>query len=177
MIERFIHILKTAETDLDYRQIEETLWLAQFLPAPKPEALPIEPPPPTPIAPPTPSDPASIEPAKKPPATPAAAEPAEKVFSSPASSAAKGKKLPASKIRVPAVAALPDALEITRALRPLARRAKSKREFVLDEERTVELSAKLNLVSPVFKPCHYPNLSTCACKSHQREPVDCSRPT
>ncbi len=31
MIERFINILKTTGIDLDYRQIEETLWLARLL--------------------------------------------------------------------------------------------------------------------------------------------------
>ena len=62
----------------------------------------------------------------------------------------EGKR--ASAIRVPGAAALPNELEISRALRPLARRWKSGRDLVLDEEETVQRSAETRFRYPVFKP-------------------------
>ncbi len=54
--------------------------------------------------------------------------------------------------RVPASTALPDRLEIGRALRPFMQRIDSRVEFTLDELRTAETSAEQRLLIPEFQP-------------------------
>ncbi|MCP4697649.1 MAG: hypothetical protein GY862_12475 [Gammaproteobacteria bacterium] len=55
-------------------------------------------------------------------------------------------------IRIPGGRALPHALAISRALRPLMRRISSPDQFVLDEEATVQQIARTDLWLPLFKP-------------------------
>ncbi|MFM6783252.1 MAG: formylglycine-generating enzyme family protein, partial [Dolichospermum sp.] len=52
----------------------------------------------------------------------------------------------------PAVAALPNALEIGRSLRPLMRKVPSRIKFVLDEENTAQQIAENDVWIPVLKP-------------------------
>ncbi|MBD2143800.1 formylglycine-generating enzyme family protein [Sphaerospermopsis sp. FACHB-1194] len=54
--------------------------------------------------------------------------------------------------KAPAVAALPNALEIGRSLRPLMRKVPSRIKFVLDEENTVQQIAENDVWIPVLKP-------------------------
>jgi formylglycine-generating enzyme required for sulfatase activity len=54
--------------------------------------------------------------------------------------------------KAPAVAALPNALEIGRSLRPLMRKVPSRIQFVLDEENTVQQIAENDVWIPVLKP-------------------------
>ncbi len=147
MIERFITILRRAEVDLDYRQIEEVLWLSGVLPksavkegAESPEA-PVE------VAEDRKRD---QQPFERPATRPQASDQTRDLYTS--SSAATGAQFSASRVRVPAASALPEALLISRALRPLSRRVKSKYHFMLDEDATVEQSARSRMITPVFTP-------------------------
>src|SRR6266542_3684718 len=147
MIERFITILRRAEGDLDYRQIEEVLWLSGVLPksavkegAESPEA-PVE------VAEDRKRD---QQPFERPATRPQASDQTRDLYTS--SSAATGAQFSASRVRVPAASALPEALLISRALRPLSRRVKSKYHFMLDEDATVEQSARSRMITPVFTP-------------------------
>lgn len=152
MIERFIQILKSSALDLDYRQIEEALWLSRHLPGPASEAAPVrEEPPRPPVVEkelPLPEKPQN-QPRSEPKTIPAP-EPSRKVF--PSSAETAGPRMPAAQIRVPAAAALPESLWIARALRPFSRRVDSRHVFTLDEEQTVEQSARSRLIMPVFRP-------------------------
>jgi len=65
------------------------------------------------------------------------------------------KSKPASSgvpFKSPAVAALPNALEIGRSLRPLMRKVPSRIKFVLDEENTAQQIAENDVWIPVLKP-------------------------
>ncbi len=65
------------------------------------------------------------------------------------------KSKPASSgvpFKAPAVAALPNALEIGRSLRPLMRKVPSRIKFVLDEENTAQQIAENDVWIPVLKP-------------------------
>ncbi|MFN9617300.1 MAG: SAV_2336 N-terminal domain-related protein, partial [Dolichospermum sp.] len=59
---------------------------------------------------------------------------------------------PGVPFKSPAVAALPNALEIGRSLRPLMRKVPSRIEFVLDEENTAQQIAENDVWIPVLKP-------------------------
>ncbi|MDB9490520.1 formylglycine-generating enzyme family protein [Dolichospermum circinale CS-534/05] len=59
---------------------------------------------------------------------------------------------PGVPFKSPAVAALPNALEIGRSLRPLMRKVPSRIKFVLDEENTVQQIAENDVWIPVLKP-------------------------
>ena len=59
---------------------------------------------------------------------------------------------PAVPIHVPAEAALPHSLELTRALRPLTRKVPSRTAFELDEEETVARLVDENVMVPVLRP-------------------------
>jgi len=61
-------------------------------------------------------------------------------------------ELPASPFRAPGVSPLPQALSLSRALRPLRRRIPSRRARVLDLEATVERIADRDLWQPVTRP-------------------------
>src|SRR6266511_3203662 len=131
MIERFITILRRAEDDLYFPQIEEVLWLSGVLPksavkegAESPEA-PVE------VAEDRKRD---QQPFERPATRPQASDQTRDLYTS--SSAATGAQFSASRVRVPAASALPEALLISRALRPLSRRVKSKYHFMLDEDAT-----------------------------------------
>lgn len=66
------------------------------------------------------------------------------------SAAADGRR--AVSVRVPAVAALPNALEISRALRPLNRRVPRPDTVVLAEEATSAVFGETKLILPVWRP-------------------------
>jgi formylglycine-generating enzyme required for sulfatase activity len=59
---------------------------------------------------------------------------------------------PGVPFKAPAVAALPNALEIARSLRPLMRKVPSRIKFVLDEENTAQQIAENDVWIPVLKP-------------------------
>ncbi|WP_236630533.1 formylglycine-generating enzyme family protein [Aphanizomenon flos-aquae] len=59
---------------------------------------------------------------------------------------------PGVPFKSPAVAALPNALEIGRSLRPLMRKVPSRIKFVLDEENTAQQIAENDVWIPVLKP-------------------------
>ncbi|MFJ7017278.1 FxSxx-COOH system tetratricopeptide repeat protein [Streptomyces sp. NPDC101117] len=61
-------------------------------------------------------------------------------------------RAPAVPIHVPAEAALPHSLELTRALRPLTRKVPSRTVFELDEEETVARLVDENVMVPVLRP-------------------------
>lgn len=160
MIENFISLLRQSDVHLDARELADLLWLGRVLPRHKSETDSITlpdvelPKPPTDTAPP----PASIgDSASPPPPLPSqTTAPSVSAKSDPslyASGMAVGKHgLPASQIRVPGATALPDALAISRALRPFARRYRAGRRLVLDEEATVQRTAETRFLHPVFRP-------------------------
>ncbi|MFF5038605.1 FxSxx-COOH system tetratricopeptide repeat protein [Streptomyces nigra] len=63
-----------------------------------------------------------------------------------------GTGVPAVPIHVPAEAALPHSLELTRALRPLTRKVPSQTAFELDEEETVARLVDEKVMVPVLRP-------------------------
>ncbi len=65
---------------------------------------------------------------------------------------AEDQQLPASPFRAPGVTPLPNALALSRALRPLRRRIPSRRARVLDLEATVQQIADKELWQPVTRP-------------------------
>lgn len=160
MIENFISLLRQSDVHLDARELADLLWLGRVLPRHKSETDSITlpdvelPEPPTNTAPP----PASIgDSASPPPPLPSqTTAPSVSAKSDPSlyvSGMDVGKQgLPASQIRVPGATALPDALAISRALRPFARRYRAGRRLVLDEEATVQRTAETRFLHPVFRP-------------------------
>ena len=150
MIERFITILLQAKIGLDYRQIEEVLWLSGVLPAPSVEEAPESPEPPKPPLEDADDRRREQQPPQSPETQPQAADETRDLYTP--STATTGAQFSASRVRVPAAAALPEALLISRALRPLSRRVKSKYLFTLDEDATVEQSARSRMITPVFTP-------------------------
>jgi Eukaryotic translation initiation factor eIF2A len=93
----------------------------------------------------TPQQPRPTPPADRP------QQPAESQTETFVRQAARPRSLAASAVRIPTAAALPRPLEIGRALRPFARPPKSKRNFVVDPERTAENSADAGILVPVMR--------------------------
>lgn len=158
--EQFIQLLRNAGIEADYRRIEEMLWLSRLMPVTETEEIETEAPPPDETRK-VPTDTATTdfggakpkpkEIAAKPPARarkPAASK--EQVYSNLGATGDEGA--PASKVRVPSPAALPDSLEIMRALRPFRRRVPSRQRFELDEEETVKRTAESGVLTPAYLP-------------------------
>ncbi len=163
MIERFVRALTRAGVKLDDRQIAECLWLARHLPAnpkadPAPRSAAASPAPvshghaeprlpvvtETPATPPAP-EPAPVEPASGTP------EAGGQLYTPPQDlPPARGRG--AIAVRVPAAAALPQALDVARSLRPLGRRRPSPRRVIFDEEETVRYVADGGPWAPRFRP-------------------------
>jgi formylglycine-generating enzyme required for sulfatase activity len=145
--------LQQAEIETDPLQLAEIAWLSLLLQAPEPSAA----------AP--PSSEAKTAALSGPGASPLdlSQKPAE--AETPLATAGErendplvyanettpGGKVPASRVRVPGVPALPEAEEINRALRPLLRRNRSRRFTEIDEDTTVSLSADAGCTLPVFR--------------------------
>jgi len=158
--EQFIELLRNAGIEADYRRIEEMLWLSRLLPVAETEEIEAEPPPPdetgkvqtdTRTSTSGGAKPKSKDIAAKPPAParkPAASR--EQVYSNLGATGDEGA--PASKVRVPSPAALPDSLEMMRALRSFRRRVPSRHRFELDEEETVARTAERGVLTPAYLP-------------------------
>lgn len=158
MIEAFAKLLVRAELNPTHENLADIFWLARFLPAPAPppqqpalheaeaEApAPVIPPEGEQLKPPV-SETPPIEPASARPAIPAG-----ELYPRVARALPRATRQ-AKPIRVPATKALPNALEISRALRPLARRYPSRRLFVMDDEATAERIAEGAPMTPVMRP-------------------------
>ena len=85
------------------------------------------------------------------PARPVAAEVELHPVPSPGLQAAAGGRA-AVPVRVPALPALPDALSISRALRPLKRRIPTASNVVLSEEATAAAFGETDLILPAWRP-------------------------
>ncbi|WP_020507876.1 pilus assembly protein PilP [Lamprocystis purpurea] len=163
--DRLVLGLTGAGLDPTRDELADALWLGAHLarverctvaaagaspPAPAPprdDRRPTETPPP----PPTSGEPPPAEPqaelyARRPPAREPAAGPPDTPATGPATGPAAGET------RVPGAPALPDALLLGRALRPLLRRVPSRIQWTLDAPATVERIAEQRLWIPVFRP-------------------------
>ncbi|GIG59439.1 hypothetical protein Lfu02_38110 [Longispora fulva] len=151
MIERLMAALDAAALELTPVEVAETLWLAEFLP--EGHALwrsrPAVEEPPRPVAEkishtepnvPRIREPVGIPPQPKGP-VPRRGDWGQAAGLYPPGDGQSPQDSPVLTTRVPAVPALPGALEISRALRPLRWRAASPWEEALDEEATAEASA------------------------------------
>lgn len=152
MIEQFISLLRRSGFPLDEREIADILWFSRVLP--RRTAVPERAIPDRPVV----SDDQVGTTATAPVTTASAKSEKEnasagaRVFTSSASSGRSGDQLRASRVRVPGAAALPEATEISRALRPFTRRFKAGREIALDVDETVQRTAETRFLNPVFKP-------------------------
>ncbi|MFN7948349.1 MAG: tetratricopeptide repeat protein [Blastocatellia bacterium] len=151
MIEQFISLLRRSRLPLDEREIADILWFSRVLPRSPAAPEPVIPEPPV-----VPDDqPGTRETA---PVTTSSAKSEKKAASAgadvftPASSERSDDQLRASRVRVPGAAALPEAAEISRALRPFTRRFKAGREMALDVDETVQRTAETRFLNPVFRP-------------------------
>jgi formylglycine-generating enzyme required for sulfatase activity len=155
-IQSLIERLRAARIDADYRQLEEALWLSRTLPAgdkggvesrPAVSPLPLLPDPPA-------QSKAVFEPEeyKPEPVQNLASETSTTEIFAGTEGVGPDETIPATRIRAPGTAALPEALEIGRKLRPFLRRKKSRRVKHFDEAATVERSAEMRTIVPVFTP-------------------------
>gem|GEM_PF-154166 len=146
MIEQLISLLRQNEISLDDREISDILWLARVLPHTITEEHPSKSPTsstPNDLQPgSTPRQPESISATKSNPVKPS-------IYTSGSSTTGDGVR--ASRVRLPAATALPDAPAISRAFRPFARRYKSGRFRTLDIEKTVQRTAETRFLHPVFQ--------------------------
>ncbi|MGH9801627.1 MAG: SAV_2336 N-terminal domain-related protein, partial [Blastocatellia bacterium] len=151
MLSELIKTLDQADTGLDHLQLAEALWLAQF--APRVEILPELTPLPK-------REDAEEQPKPDQAGTadsPQSPKPQSSKKLHAKSQAAGAATRSARAVAVPDVAALPDALAVGRAMRPLRRRAASRWNWRLDEEATAEASAEASApgfmnVVPVMRP-------------------------
>ncbi|MEV6525681.1 FxSxx-COOH system tetratricopeptide repeat protein [Longispora sp. NPDC051575] len=151
MIERLLAALDAASLELTPTEVAETLWLAEFLPEgaalwrsrpareePRPAVT-------EKISHPEPTVPRVQVPGEtvpRPgPVRPKRGELGQAAGLYPPGDGQSPPNSPALTTRVPAVPALPGALDISRALRPLRWRGSSRREGILDEDATAEASA------------------------------------
>ncbi|WP_426753385.1 SAV_2336 N-terminal domain-related protein [Myxococcus sp. Y35] len=161
MIDRLLACLRSVDLRPTPEELAEALWLAQYLPA---AARPEEPagplprqtePEPTPGREPPPSSEQKPE-ETRPTPPPGASQPLEGAkLVPPALPGESGEAVvQRSLVRVPAAAALPHALKLGHAFRPLRRRVASRTRVVLDESATVYQIAETwgRLWSPVFAP-------------------------
>jgi formylglycine-generating enzyme required for sulfatase activity len=156
MIEQLIQALSRAGVTLDYRQLEEALWLAGAWSAARAgdaaESRAADSP--------TTADATTTGPSDQPPVFPEKPQPPPAGQSEVARAAvyptittpASGAAARATRASLPGAPALPDALRISRALRPFSRRTKSRQVFVLDEEATVNRSAESGYTTIVSRP-------------------------
>ncbi|MGI5207357.1 FxSxx-COOH system tetratricopeptide repeat protein [Spirillospora sp. CA-108201] len=152
MISRLIGALEALDPRPTAEEIADALWLALSLPG---EAPPTgqDPPPPGPEAEPDPpAGPVAAEPA-------VAEPPAPRRPVRPASSAAQAGlhlpvpgSAPGDTVRAPAPPALPHALSLARALRPLRGRVSSRTVENLVEEATAHRIAETGIWEPVMEP-------------------------
>lgn len=157
MIERLVTVLRRAAVDVTPMEIAEALWLAPFLPPSPPPRIDS----PTgsdrqPAAGPAPGVPAvGTRAPPQPLSLPVVAEPkAETPLTLPdrAGSAAGSSLRGGLEMKSPSALALPNALEISRSLRPLRRRVHDGRGAVIDERLTAERIADSGLWIPVLRP-------------------------
>ncbi len=182
MIKQFLSFLSQTDLNLDYRQIEEVLWLSRFMPKvtllkggqiqSEPTVLPVSGQPSIPKLPlqsevkktvsPTisnPSEPSSQAEVKK-PIFPSGSKPsseslpqAEVKKPNPSAISKTSSGLAsASKFRIAGAPPLPEATAISRAFRQFSRRCNSQHSFVLDEETTISQSAEVGFTFPAFRP-------------------------
>ncbi|HYI95065.1 MAG TPA: response regulator, partial [Bryobacteraceae bacterium] len=164
-LEEFVRALDSAGLDLHVEGLLDTLWLAQVdrtlsarrsiarhamrdtAPGGQPSFKPDGD-----VTPPV-SDQQSVEPPTEPPAQPPVTDPPDSapVYSAGPAGAAD-KTFRASPVVVPAGHALSKRLALGRALRPFRRRWASRTDREIDEDRTVDISADLGGMYPVFRP-------------------------
>jgi len=143
ILDRVIATLHSAAPELSATEVAESLWLARFLNGPVSAAppAPARPVPEAAIRAPAPQPPAPAE-RTRPPSGPDRRRVAEEGPSASLYlSASADQRLFGLHTRAPAVQALPHALELLRAMRPLRRRIDSSSERELDEEATAQASA------------------------------------
>ncbi|MEO3785988.1 FxSxx-COOH system tetratricopeptide repeat protein [Actinocorallia sp. B10E7] len=153
MIEKLFEALRDLSPRLTPEEIQDALWLAEHLGPPAPRAKPsvgedpprTEPPPERSSAPPPPGKPGPVPPPDRPP--PVSSPPEMGLFLS------DGVEIPSSRaVRVPAPKAIPSALPIARALRPLHLKTDSSTSAGVDERRTAERIAETGLWQPLLAP-------------------------
>ncbi|MFN0086520.1 MAG: SAV_2336 N-terminal domain-related protein [Blastocatellia bacterium] len=142
---QFIAELQSERLDPDYRDLADLLWLerlaatedgrGELADSADEERIAIAEP---------------IDPSKRPEARPlekrrVGAAP----LYSPVARAVEAERIPDMRVRLAAVTALPDAADLRRALKPFARRVKSRRLELLDEEATANASAEAGYLHPV----------------------------
>jgi formylglycine-generating enzyme required for sulfatase activity len=153
MYTQFLKKLEGAEIEMDLRDLADALWLAQFdtreastaaaarrgtrppsrLAGEKEQPSIVEPPEPTPE--------------QMPPEQPQG----QKLYAKTGQESSRATDR-AFEVLIPGASPVPNALEIGRALRPLARRRRSSRDTMLDEEATAQASAECGFTLPVFSP-------------------------
>jgi hypothetical protein len=130
--------------------IADVLWMARYLQPTSPPESPL--PPDLAFAP--PSEPLETLGAGRPRRTaPAAPEP-RKVDLHPLSPSGgkAGSGGPAAAVRVPAVTALPNKLEVSRSLRPLNRRVPARGRLCLAEDSTAAAFGETRMILPIWRP-------------------------
>jgi WD40 repeat protein len=161
MIEALIGGLRAEQIEISAEEIADIFWLYAFMPARAPAKEVPEPirktPPPEVAAEPSSTAPAPLTPPPKAPvqdessrpSAPPTARSGELLPELPGRAGETSKGVP---FRVPAAVALPGALELTRALRPLMRRIASRTQRRLDEAATVDAIAEQGIWVPVMRP-------------------------
>jgi alpha-amylase len=155
----FIGLLRQAGLDPDAEAIADALWLARFQARSPPRSSPPDAYSreggPQPSQSPLVDAPADLPPprddGRKPLPTPqvATTHPDSRIFPDVLADR-RGRR--ASPVQVPAASALPGALNIARALRPLGRRHPAPHRRMLDEDATAEAVAQFGIVRPVLVP-------------------------
>jgi hypothetical protein len=163
VIELIAAALRTAGLEPTWEDVADTLWLARELsrhgPDPEPSPVPLE----TTLS----AKRASSPPPKTRPTTPSDSQAAQTggadgAAGTPAAAATAALHLPPAPgtqgprgglpFQTPAATALPGALALGQALRPLMRRVPSATALVLDAEGTVERAAEERIWMPVLRP-------------------------
>ncbi len=143
---QFIEELGQGGLKPDYRDLADFLWLERWITVRMQSTQPEVPPSPTPD---DKGDQLQVEP-KKPGEKTKEEAPGLSLFT--AQTISEGSRIPAVRVRLEGASALPEALQINRALRPLSRRTKSSLPQLFDEESTAEASAECGFLAPVFRP-------------------------
>ncbi|KFA89873.1 SAV_2336 N-terminal domain-related protein [Archangium violaceum] len=151
MIDRLLRVLEAANLDVTAEELADALWLATVLPKGVRPAFSL------------PSEPAASEQetaVEVPPNAPTSQEPTvatSATASTPPSALVvlpdeQRLSIPTVPLQVPAATALPHALEISRALRPLHRRVPSRTVRLVDEATSAEQIAETRVWTPVLRP-------------------------